>query len=46
MSLIAATPFSALLALFFAVPLVVMISVYGSEGVSALLHHRWRSKRP
>lgn len=44
MMLVVATPFSSLLAIFAAVPLGIVIGIYGREGASALRQHRWRSK--
>lgn len=46
MMMVAGTQLSTLLLVFAAVPLGIVVSIYGSEGASALRHRRTRSKRP
>ncbi len=47
MMLVATTPFGGLLALFFAVPLGIVCSIYGAECASTLRHrHDHRPKDP
>lgn len=42
MFLVATTPFSGLLGLFFAVPLGIVCSIYGAECISSLRHRHER----
>ena len=44
MFIVATTPFGGLLALFCAVPLGIVVGIYGAECAAALRHHASRSK--
>ena len=46
MMMVAASPFGSLLMVFVAVPLGIVLGVYGRDGVSALRDRRSRSRRP
>ena len=46
MLMVVATPFSSLLMVFAAVPLGILIGIYGREGAAALLKPRERRRSP